>query len=295
MTFGGLVDINFGNSNCFSILYLYETSEMNSFFENKVVWITGASSGLGEALTKEFALQKSKLILSARREYELLCVKKECEKFIPEENIFIIPLDITELSSIDSEVQKVIQKFGRIDILVNNAGVSQRSFILDTPLAVERKIMEINYFGTVAMTKAVLPVMRKQKSGHIVVISSLMGKFGYYRRSTYCASKHALHGYFEALRMEEFENNIHVSMICPGYIRTNVSLNAITETGEPFNKMDEGQEKGMPPQVCAKKILKAIRHKRVETFIGGYEVLAVIVKRFFPRFFYWRIMHVRPK
>ena len=122
-----------------------------------------------------------------------------------------------------------------------------------------------------------------------------MGKFGYYRRSMYCASKHALHGYFEALRMEEHRNNIHVSIICPGYIRTNVSLNAITETGQSFNKMDEGQQKGMMPEVCAKKILIAIRNKRVEVFMGGSELMAVIVKRFFPRFFYWRIMHVGPK
>ncbi|MBI4929170.1 MAG: SDR family oxidoreductase [Bacteroidetes bacterium] len=268
---------------------------MSSFFENKVVWITGASSGLGEALAKEFASEKTKLILSARRESELQRVKKECSKFILEENILILPLDITELANIDSEVQKVIQKFGRIDILVNNAGVSQRSFIVDTPLDVERKIMEINYFGTVAITKAVLPVMRKQKSGHLVVISSLMGKFGYYRRSSYAASKHALHGYFEALRMEELDNNIHVSLICPGFINTKVSFNAITETGKSFNEMDEGQKNGMVPETCAKKILKAVRNKRVEVFMGGQELMAVIVKRFFPRFFYWRIMQVGPK
>lgn len=268
---------------------------MSSSFENKVAWITGASSGLGEALAKEFASQKAKLVLSARREQELQRVKKECEKFISGENILVVPLDVTELSGIDSGFQKVIQKFGRIDILVNNAGVSQRSFIAETPLAVERKIMEINYFGTIAMTKAVLSVMRKQKNGHLVVISSLMGKFGYYRRSSYCASKHALHGYFEALRMEEFENNIHVSIICPGYIRTGVSLNAVTETGQPFNKMDEGQQKGMPPEVCAKKILKAIQKKRTETFMGGYELMAIIVKRLFPKFFYRKIMKMGPK
>lgn len=268
---------------------------MSSFFENKVVWITGASAGLGEALAKEFASEKAKLVLSARREAELQRVKKECAKFIHEEDILILPLDLTKLSGIDSEVQTIIQKFGRIDVLVNNAGVTQRSLIADTPLEIERKIMEINYFGTLAITKAVLPVMRKQHSGHIAVISSIMGKFGYYRRSSYCSSKHALHGYFEALRMEELENHIHVSIICPGYIHTNVSLNAITETGEQFNKMDEGQKKGMKPERAARKILKAIRHKRVEVFIGGSELMAPLAKRFFPRFFYWRIMHVGPK
>ncbi|MFH1003969.1 MAG: SDR family oxidoreductase [Bacteroidota bacterium] len=268
---------------------------MNSFFKNKVVWITGASSGLGEAIAYQFAQQKAKLILSSRKEDELNRVKKECAKFISEENILVLPIDLSDTSNVNSLTEKVIQKFGEINILVNNAGVTQRSYIVDTPLAVERKIMEINFFGTVAITKAVLPVMRKQKSGHLVVISSIMGKFGYYRRSTYCASKHALHGYFEALRMEELENNIHVSIICPGFMHTNVSMNAIIGTGQSFNKMDEGQQEGMLPEVCAKKILKAIRNKRVEVFMGGSELMAVIVKRFFPRFFYWRIMHVGPK
>ncbi|MEK6615338.1 MAG: SDR family oxidoreductase [Bacteroidota bacterium] len=266
---------------------------MNSFFTNKVVWITGASSGLGEALAKEFACEKAKLILSARRESELQRVKKECAKFIPEEDILIFPLDVTELAGIESVVQKVIQKFGKIDVLVNNAGVSQRAFIVDTPLEVERKIMEINYFGTLAMTKAVLPTMRKQKSGHLVVMSSIMGKFGFYRRSSYAASKHALHGYFETLRMEESENNIHVSIICPGFVNTKISLNAITETGQVFNKMDEGQQKGMEPALVAKKILKAVRNKRVEILIGRSELMAPLLKRFFPKLFFWRIMHMK--
>lgn len=266
---------------------------MKLFFKDKVVWITGASSGLGEALAKEFASAKAKLVLSARREAELQRVKNECSKFIPAENILIVPLDVTAISGIDSEVKKVVQHFGRIDILVNNAGVSQRSFAFDTPLSVERKIMEINYFGTIAITKAVIPVMRKQKSGHIAVMSSIMGKFGFYRRSTYAASKHALHGYFETLRMEEFENNIRVTIICPGFVHTKISLNAITETGEGFNKMDDGQQKGVEPEFVARKILKAIRNNRVEILIGKSELMAPLVKRFLPRFFFWQIMRVR--
>jgi len=265
------------------------------YFQHKVVWITGASSGLGEAMAKEFATGKSKLILSARREPELQRVKNECAKFIPAENILLLPLDVTELSCMDTEVQKIIQKFGRIDILVNNAGVSQRSRIADTPVWVERKIMEINFFGTTIISKAVLQVMRKQKGGNIVVISSIMGKFGYYRRSSYCASKHALHGYFEVLRMEEKDHNIRVHMICPGIVRTHVSANAITETGGRFNKADESHEKGMIPEICAKKILKAIRLGRREVFIGGFEINSILLKRFLPDFFSRWIMKVGPK
>ena len=263
---------------------------MNSHFENKVVWITGASSGLGEAMAKEFAAAKAKLVLSARREDELNRVKKECSQFIPADNILILPLDITNLSGIDAAGQKIMQKFGRIDILVNNAGVSQRSFIVDTPIEVEKKIMDINFFGTLAITKLALTIMRKQKSGHIVVMSSIMGKFGFYRRSMYAASKHALHGYFETLRMEEAQHNIHVSLICPGFVHTNISLNAITETGKEFNKMDEDQKKGMQPQEVAKEVLKAVRNKRVEVLIGKSELMAPLVKRLFPRLFYWLIM-----
>ncbi|MFI5164805.1 MAG: SDR family NAD(P)-dependent oxidoreductase, partial [Bacteroidia bacterium] len=176
---------------------------MSSFFEGKVVWITGASSGLGEALAIEFAKQKAKLILSARRQSELERVKKDCVKFIPESNVFILPLDVTELSHANSQVEKVIQKFGRIDILVNNAGVAQRSFAGDTPIDVERKIMEINYFGATILTKEVLQRMRKQQNGNIIALSSVMGKMGFPGRSSYSAAKHALHGYFESLRIEE--------------------------------------------------------------------------------------------
>src|ERR1039458_9254417 len=268
---------------------------MSSFFENKVVWITGASSGIGEALSKEFAAEKSKLVLSARRESELLRVKKECAKFISEENILILPMDVAELSNVKTEVQKVIQKFGRIDILVNNAGIAQRSFAGDTPIEVERKIMEVNYFGTIILTKEILQLMRKQQSGNIVTISSVMGKLGFPGRSSYSSSKHALHGYFESLRIEENKNNIHVHIICPGYVKTNVSLNSINEKGEKYNQMDKGQEKGMDPNIAAKKILKAIRKNRFETFFGGTELLAIILKRFLPSLFYRLILRTGKK
>ena len=268
---------------------------MSSFFENKIVWITGASSGLGEGLAKEFAIEKSKLILSARRESELQRVKNECTKFISEENIFLLPMDVAELSNVKAEVQKIIQKFGRIDILINNAGIAQRSFAGDTPIEVERKIMEVNYFGAIILAKEVLQVMRKQKSGSLVAISSVMGKFGYPGRSSYSSSKHALHGYFESLRIEENKNNIHVHIICPGYVKTNVSYNAITETGKSHNQLDKGQEKGMDPNIAAKKILHAIRTNRFETFFGGAELLVATLRRLFPSIFYKLILKTGKK
>jgi dehydrogenase/reductase SDR family member 7B len=267
---------------------------MFSFYD-KIVWITGASSGLGEALAIELAKEKSKLVLSARREPELQRVKKECAKFISEENILILPLDVTELSNVNAEVQKVIQKFGRIDILINNAGVVQRSYVIDTPVELERKMFEINYFGSVVLSKAVLPFMRKQKAGNILAVSSVMGKLGFPGRSTYSASKHALYGYFETMRIEEKINGINVHIICPGYIKTNISLNAVNAKGEIYGKMDKGQEKGMDPNIAARKILNAIRKNKFETIFGGPELIAITVKRLFPSLFYRLILRAGRK
>lgn len=266
------------------------------YFENKVVWITGASSGLGEALAVECAKKKAKLVLSARRKAELERVKNECAKFISSENILVIPMDVAELSNVNSDVQKVIQKFGRIDILINNAGVVQRSYVDDTPIELERKMFEINYFGAVILSKAVLPFMQKQKSGNILAVSSVMGKLGFPGRSTYSASKHALYGYFETMRIEERQNGIIVQMVCPGYIKTNVSLSALTSSGKAHGKMDKGQEKGIAPAVAARKIMKAIPSGRFEIIFGGMELGAITVKRLWPSLFYKLILRAgRPK
>ncbi len=263
---------------------------MSSFFENKIVWITGASSGLGEAIAIELSKEKAKLVLSARRESELQRVKKECAKFISEENILVLPLDVEKLADVNADVQKVISKFGRIDILINNAGVVQRSYVIDTPVELERKMFEINYFGAVVLTKAVLPFMRKQGSGNVLAVSSVMGKMGFPGRSTYSASKHALYGYFETLRIEEHKNGIKAHMITPGYIKTNVSLNAIKADGKIYGKMDKGQEKGMDPTIAARKVLNAIRRNKFETFFGGNELLAITLKRLWPSLFYRLIL-----
>lgn len=251
---------------------------------NKVAWITGASSGIGEELAYSFAKQGAKLVLSSRREEELKRVKQNCET--DPANVLILPLDLEETKEMDLLTHKVVEKFGRIDILINNGGISQRSYTKDTPLSIDRKIMEINFFGTIAVTKSVLPHMLKQKSGHIVVISSISGKFGFFLRSAYSASKHALHGFFESLRMEVFKDNIKILMVCPGKIKTNISINAITENGEKHNRMDEGQNAGMAADVCAEKIIGAIRSGKKEIFIGGKELMAVWVKRFLPNLFF---------
>lgn len=262
-----------------------------SFFKNKVVWITGASSGLGEALTLELAKEKSFLVISARRKNELERVKTECLKFVPAENIFVLPMDVAFISNAEAEVKKVIEQFGRIDILINNAGIAQRSQAYHTYEETERKIMEVNFWGTVVLTKAVLKEMRKNKQGSIAVISSVLGKFGYPGTSIYSASKHALVGYFESLRFEEMQHHVKIHLIYPGYIRTNISLNALNEKGEKYGKMDPGQSRGMHPSAAAKKVLDAICRNKYETFFGGKEMAAITLRKYFPSLFYKLIAH----
>lgn len=265
-----------------------------SFFRNKVVWITGASSGLGEALSIELAKEKSILVISARRQNELERVKTECEKFIPTENILVFPMDVASISDADTEVKKVTDRFRKIDVLINNAGIAQRSLAYNTYPETERKIMEVNFWGAVILTKAVLREMRKNKQGNIAVISSVLGKFGYPGASMYSASKHALVGYFESLRFEEMHNHIKVHLIYPGYIRTNVSMNALNEKGEKYGKMDPGQDKGMNPSAAAKKVLDAIRKNKYEAFFGGEEMAAITLRKYCPSLFY-KIIATRMK
>lgn len=249
--------------------------------EKKVIWITGASSGIGEALAYEFNKKGAHLILSSRRIEELERVKNDCENH--EETVRILPLDLSDTETLNSKASEAVSLFGSVDMLINNGGISQRAYAVDTSMDTVRRIMEVNFFGTVALTKAVLPHMIEQQSGHIVVISSVMGKIGTKYRSTYAASKHALNGWFDCLRQELYEHNIDVSLVCPGFIRTNVTVNALTADGEKYNKMEKAQKSAMPADEFAKKLLPKLARKKEEIYIGGTEILSVYVKRLSPR------------
>ena len=249
------------------------------FFEGKTVWVTGASSGIGEALAYALATQGARLILSARREEKLRAVQAACAH--PNRHL-ILPLDLSDPASIATAVPQALAHGGSIDVLINNGGISQRAQAVDTNLAVDRRIMEVNYFGTIALTKAVLPSMLERGAGHIVVVSSLVGKFGTPKRSAYAASKHALHGFFDALRAEIYDAGLRVTLICPGYVRTDISRNALTADGTPYATLDAGQQHGLPPERCAAKILRAIEREKDEVFFGGKEIAAVYIKRFWP-------------
>lgn len=250
--------------------------------KKNVVWITGASSGIGEALVYEFTKADYKVIISSRKREALESVRLKTKN---PEDVFVLPLDLEQSGSFNATVEKAISAFGQIDLLINNGGISQRSLAADTSLDVDRKIMEINYFGTIALSKALLPHFISRKKGHFGVVSSLVGKFGSPYRSSYAGAKHALHGFFDSLRAENFKENIKVTMICPGFIKTNVSINALTGDGTPLNEMDDAQNKGMSPESCAKAIRNGIESNKEEILIGGKETYAVYLKRFFPSLF----------
>lgn len=262
-------------------------------FINKSVWITGASSGIGEALAREFTAEGANVILSSRNVGKLKLLADEISKK-NQVTAEVVPLDLTDSKSISNAVKQVTAKYNKIDILVNNAGISQRSLVIETPVEVDRKVFEINFFGTVTLTKSLLPYMIEAGGGHIVVMSSVVGKFGFSLRSAYSASKHALHGFFETLRCELSNKNIKVTIVCPGRILTNISVNAITKDGTLYNKMDDGQAKGLEANIFAKRILRAIRRNRKEIITGGKEVVMIYIRRFLPWLYYILASRVKP-
>jgi short-subunit dehydrogenase len=249
-------------------------------FQGRRVWITGASSGIGEALALAFHGAGAKLILSARREDELKRVQTACGG---EPGTRVLPMDVTNAQELPEKMRQALGMFSGIDVLVLNAGITQRSRTRETDESVYRRLMEVNFFGPEAMARAVLPSMLAQKNGHIVVISSVAGKFGVPMRSGYSATKFALHGFFEALRAEEERNGVHVTMVCPGYIRTEISLSALRGDGRKHAKMDSELAHGMPAEECARQILRGIARRKREIVVAApREKALVYIKRFFP-------------
>ena len=203
--------------------------------DNKTIWITGASSGIGEGLAYLLNQKNCRLILSSRNEENLKQVKSNCQ--FPD-NVAVLPLDLADFDSMALKTETAIAFFGSIDILINNAGISQRSLLLETDFSVYKKLIDVNYLGTVALTKSILTHFIANKKGHFATITSLMGVFGSPYRSGYCAAKHALHGFFDVLRMEHQKDGIDVTLVCPGFIQTNVAKNALTADGSKQNKND---------------------------------------------------------
>ncbi len=250
--------------------------------EGKVAWITGASSGIGRELALALSQRGVCVVLSARRREVLREVQQSCDR--PDTHL-VLPLDLTKEDSLPFAAQRVYDRYAQVDFLMNMAGIAQRGRAMDTMVEVDRRIMDLNFFGTVALTKTVLPRMVQRGAGHIVVCSSLLGKFGAATRSGYAASKHALHGFFDSLRAEIHGSGVSVTIVCPGFTRTNASINALTPDGTPFGKLDKNIGDGMRPEISAQRIIGSVLQGKSEVYIAGKERMAVYLKRFAPGIF----------
>jgi len=259
---------------------------------SRTIWISGASSGIGEALAMHWATAGTRLILSSFDKKQLDTVVINCEK--KGATVHAIIFDLTKENEITQAVTKVQTMAPKIDILANVGGIGQRSLIIDTPAEVSRRIMETDFWGHATLTSQILPFMVKTGGGTIVVMSSLSGLFGFPQRSFYCAAKHALHGFFETLRLEHHKDNIYVTMVCPGRVKTKFSLSALTSTGGAHGLMDKGQENGVSVEYAAAKIDKAVRKHTKQIIVGGKEILMPYLKRFTPWIFYKIALKIDP-
>lgn len=254
-------------------------------FRDKVVWITGASSGIGAALAREFANAGASLVLTGRREEELLRVRGALLNLgIAESSVFVHELDVTDHAAIPGVLEAVLGHFGHIDMLINNAGISQRSLCQDTDMRVYRRLFEVNVMGPIALTQAVLPHMLARKSGHIVATASVAGKVAAPYRSGYSATKHAVIGFFDSLRAEVADQGIKVTTIIPGFVRTNISVNALRGDGTTFGLLDGNIAGGMDVSDCAWCIMRGFYKNKPEIPVGyGKEMHMLWIKRLFPR------------
>lgn len=265
---------------------------MKDIFTGKVVWITGASSGIGEALVKAFAHGGSRVIASSNDSNALGQVAESCSAM--KGSVTTVAFDLTAMEGIEELVAGVVDREGRVDMLLNIGGISQRALIRETPLWLDRRIMEINYFGTIALTKALLPYMIRSGGGHIAATSSISGRFGFPLRSAYSASKQALHGFFETLLLEHGRDNIRVSVIIPGRVRTMISLHALTATGAEHGKMDEGQAGGVTAEKAARQILRGLGKNRREILVGSSELLMLKIRKYMPALFFTIAGRIKP-
>ncbi|MDX2223061.1 MAG: SDR family oxidoreductase [Rhodospirillaceae bacterium] len=257
-------------------------------FKDKVVWITGASSGIGEGLAYGFAAEGARLVLSARRADKLEQVKSKC---IGAAEVVVVPFDMIDASARAQAAHTVLARMGHVDIMVLNAGVSQRALAKDTALEVDRAIMEVDYFAVIALTKLLLPSMMARRAGHFVVTSSVAGKFGVPVRSAYCAAKHALHGFFDTLMVECAAYDIAVSLLVVAGVQTEVSLHALTGDGAPWGKMDDTQSRGLSVAACTRIVLDGVAAKKHEINVLEPRTRRYVwLRRFAPGVLYGSLM-----
>lgn len=256
---------------------------------SKVIWITGAGSGIGAELARQYNENGNLLILSGRKKEPLEELANELK------NAEVIPLDVTNEKEIELAAAHVLTKYNKVDVLINNAGVSQRSLTKDITNQVGKTLMDVNFYGSIHLTKALLPSMIANNAGEIIVMSSAAGKFGFPLRSYYAAAKHALHGFYDTLALELRDTNIHILLVCPGRVNTDISKNALTASGNPHAKMDKSHETGVPVDKCVRIIRRALKRKKHEVYIGSGEVFLIYLKRYIPSLFWLIAKKVSPK
>lgn len=261
-------------------------------YKDKVVWITGASSGIGEALVEEFAKEGAIVIASSHEPEELERVKAKHKDI--SENIHALVFNLGDPEAVAEAAEKVLSEYGRVDVLMNNGGISQRALAIESPIEVDRRLMEIDYFAGVILTKAVLPGMLERSYGHIGVTSTISGKFGFPLRSAYAAAKHALFGFYESLLAENYNKGLRVTIFSPGRVRTNISLNSVDKDGNARNVMDAGQENGISPEACAKKMLRTMKRGRKDVLIGGKELMMVWIHKYARGLYYRMARNMSP-
>jgi dehydrogenase/reductase SDR family protein 7B len=266
------------------ISYFYRQICILMNYKGKTVWITGASSGIGAALARLFAREGARVIISSHEAEELEGVRRDLEPVSRDVHSVVFNLGYPE--EVKAAAMQVLEQFGRIDVLMNNGGISTRAEALETPLEIDRRVMEIDYFSGVILAKAVLPGMIANGYGHIGVTSSLSGKHGWPLRSAYAAAKFALFGFYESLLMENRSKGIRVTLFSPSRVRTNISLHALEKDGREHGKMDPRQLKGVTPEKCARIMIRAMKKNRTDVLIGGWELISVRVHGLSRRLFY---------
>ncbi len=248
---------------------------------NKVVIVTGASSGIGKALALSYAAKNVLVVMAARRIEKLEQIAKDIPN--SSSNILVVKTDVSNESDCKNLIEKTIEKFGRIDILINNAGISMRALFEDTELSVIKKLMDINFWGTVYCTKFALPHLLKSK-GSVVGVSSIAGYKGLPGRTGYSASKFAMHGFLEVLRIENMKKGLHVLTACPGFTASNIRNTALAADGSQQSESPRDEEKMMSAEEVANRIIHAVEKKEDRLTLTTQGKLTVLLNKFFPKF-----------
>ncbi|KAM4631999.1 dehydrogenase/reductase SDR family member 7B isoform 2-T3 [Discoglossus pictus] len=294
-----IVPLLLGSVGVYSLYKLLQRLRSGAYIQDAVVVITGATSGLGKECSKLFYQAGARLVLCGRNQERLEDLVRELSrtkvKSSQTHKPHMVIFDLSDVETVSSAAEEILHLAGRVDILINNAGISYRGTIADTAVSVDRMVMDTNYFGPVALTKALLPSMIRNRRGHIVAISSVQGKISIPFRSAYAASKHATQAFFDCLRAEMEPHEIDVTVVSPGYIQTNLSINAVTGDGSKYGVMDKNTAEGRTAEEVAKIVLSAVGERRKEVLVAGLvPTLAVYLRALAPQIFF-SLMAARAK